>query len=393
MSRPSPTRFAHAGRDPFAHHGILNPPVYHASTIASPTVADWLDRERSGFDRYTYGRIGTPTSDAFEKPIAELEGGAGAVSTSSGLAAITTALMALAQAGDRILVADTVYGPTRRFALQVLARLGVETVFYDPLIGADIDGLIDDRTRAVFLESPGSLTFEMQDVPAIAAAAAARGVTTLIDNTWATPLYFRPIEHGVDYVIHAATKYICGHSDIMLGVVVARTREQFLSLKRTQVMLGQCAGPDDLYQGARGLRTLPARLARHQESGLAVARWLQGRPEVARVLHPALPDDPGHALWQRDFDGASGLFSMILKPVTAEAVAAMVDGLHLFPIGASWGGYESLIMPAFPERVRSATAWAADGPMLRLHIGLEDPGELIADLEAGFERLRLADAA
>ena len=393
MTRPSPTRFANAGRDPFAHHGILNPPVYHASTIASATMADWLDRERSRFDRYTYGRIGTPTSDAFEGPLAELDGGAGAVAVSSGLAAITTALLAVTRAGDRLLMADSVYGPTRRFATDGLARFGVETVFYDPLIGADIDRLIDDRTSAIYLESPGSLTFEVQDVPAIAAVARARGLTTLIDNTWATPLYFRPIGLGVDYVIHAATKYICGHSDVMLGAVVARTRDQYLALKRTQVTLGQCAGPDDLYQGARGLRTLPVRLARHQDSGLKVARWLQGRPEVARILHPALPDDPGHAVWRRDFDGACGWFTIILKPVAMEAVAALVDGLHLFPIGASWGGYESLIMPVFPERVRSATTWTADGPMLRLHIGLEDVDELIADLQAGFERLRLAAAA
>ena len=393
MSRPSPTRFTHAGRDPFAHHGILNPPVYHASTIASPTLADWLDRERSRFDRYTYGRIGTPTSDAFEQPLAELDGGAGAVAVSSGLAAVTTALLAVVRAGDRILISDSVYGPTRRFAVDGLARLGVETTFYDPHIGAGIDRLIDERTRAVYLESPGSLTFEIQDVPAIAAAAAARGAVTLIDNTWATPLFYRPIEHGVDYVIHAATKYICGHSDVMLGAVVARTPEQYLALKRMQVMLGQCAGPDDLYQGARGLRTLPVRLAQHQDSALAIARWLQGRPEVARVLHPALPEDPGHALWQRDFDGASGLFAVILHPVPMEAVAAMVDGLSLFPIGASWGGYESLIMPAFPERVRSATTWHAEGPMLRLHVGLEDVDELIADLDAGLERLRVAAAA
>lgn len=390
---PSATRFGHAGRAPFDHHGILNPPVYHASTIVAPTLADWQAVPPPGPGRYSYGRTGTPTSDAFERPLAELEGGFAAVSVSSGLAAVTTALMAVLRAGDRVLMADSVYGPTRRFAQHGLAPFGVETVFYDPLIGAGIAELIDERTRAVYLESPGSLTFEMQDVPAIAAEARRRGAVTLFDNTWATPLYFRPIEHGVDYVIHAATKYICGHSDVMLGAVVARDEALYEPLKRTQVMLGQCAGPDDLYQGARGLRTLPVRLARHQDSALAVADWLAKRPEVARVLHPGLPGDPGHALWRRDFDGASGLFTVELKPVPPAAVAALVDGLKLFPIGASWGGYESLIMPALPAKVRSVTSWAGTGPLLRLHIGLESVDELIADLAAGLDRLRVAAAA
>ncbi|MCB9947342.1 MAG: cystathionine beta-lyase [Rhodospirillaceae bacterium] len=381
------TSLAHAGRDPWNNHGILNPPVYHASTIASRTLADWEARESRRFETYTYGRIGTPTSEAFESAMAESEGGYRAVSVSSGLSAITTALLAFLKGGDHLLMVDTAYGPTRRFCDVMLKRYGVETTYYDPLVGADIAALVRPTTRVIFLESPGSLTFEVQDVPAIAAVARDRGIVTMIDNTWATPLFFRPIEHGVDLSIHAATKYICGHSDVNLGVVIARDHETFLKVKTASSVLGVCAGPDDLYLGARGLRTLAARMARHQENALTVAGWMQSRPEVDRVLYPALPADPGHALWRRDFAGACGLFSAVLRPVSKPALAAMVDGLELFPLGASWGGYESLIMTADPAHTRSATPWTAEGPMLRLHIGLEDPVDLIGDLTAGFERM------
>ncbi|UEM19223.1 cystathionine beta-lyase [Skermanella mucosa] len=390
MKNASPdTILTHAGNDPQANFGIVNPPVYHASTVLFPTVAA-LEEAGHSFDGVRYGRIGTPTSQAFEATVARLEGGFKAVTAPSGLAAISTALLAFVSAGDHILVTDSVYGPTRLFCSDMLKRLGVEAEFYDPLAGAGIERLIRPNTRVVFLESPGSLTFEVQDVPAIAAAAKKAGAIVMIDNTWGTPLFFKPFDHGVDLSIHAATKYMVGHSDAMLGVITAGTEEVWNRLKRNAVQLGTCAGPDDVYLGLRGLRTMGARLRQHQDTALALARWLQARPEVARVLHPALPDDPGHALWKRDFTGACGLFAIELKPCSAAAVASFLDGMELFGMGYSWGGYESLILPIHPEKLRTATRWRTDGPMVRLHAGLEDPDDLIADLERGLARLAAA---
>ncbi|EWY41770.1 cystathionine beta-lyase [Skermanella stibiiresistens SB22] len=383
------TILTHAGSDPRSNHGIVNPPVYHASTVLFPTVAAMNEAGHS-FDGVRYGRIGTPTSQAFESAVAELEGGFKAVSAPSGLGAITTALLAFVSAGDHILVTDSIYGPNRLFCSDMLRRMGVEAEFYDPLIGAGIERLMRPNTRVVFLESPGSLTFEVQDVPAIAAVAKRAGAITMIDNTWATPLFFRPFDHGVDLSVHAATKYMVGHSDAMLGVITTGSEEIWKRLKANAVQLGTCAGPDDLYLGLRGLRTMGTRLRQHQETGLALASWLKDRPEVARILHPALPDDPGHALWRRDFTGASGLFAMELKPYSAQAVAAFLDGMELFGMGYSWGGYESLILPFHPEKLRTATRWKSDGPMIRLHAGLEDVGDLIADLERGLARLAAA---
>ncbi|WP_158046339.1 cystathionine beta-lyase [Skermanella pratensis] len=390
MKNASPdTILTHAGNDPQANFGIVNPPVYHASTVLFPTVAA-LEEAGHSFDGVRYGRIGTPTSQAFEATVARLEGGFKAVTAPSGLAAISTALLAFVSAGDHILVTDSVYGPTRLFCSDMLKRLGVEAEFYDPLAGAGIERLIRPNTRVVFLESPGSLTFEVQDVPAIADAARKSGAVVMIDNTWATPLFFKPFDHGVDLSIHAATKYMVGHSDAMLGVITAGTEEVWNRLKRNAVQLGTCAGPDDIYLGLRGLRTMGARLRQHQDTAIALARWLQARPEVVRVLHPALPDDPGHALWRRDFTGACGLFAIELKPCSAAAVAAFLDGMELFGMGYSWGGYESLILPIHPEKLRTATRWRSDGPMIRLHAGLEDPSDLIADLDQGFARLAAA---
>ncbi|MGQ9372068.1 cystathionine beta-lyase [Azospirillum sp. A39] len=383
------TVIAHAGRDPDANFGIVNPPVYHASTVLFPSLAALEASDRAPFDGVNYGRIGTPTSSAFETAVAELEGGHRAVVAASGLAAIATALSAFTKAGDHVLVTDSAYGPTRRFCNEVLARYGVETEYYDPRIGAGIAGLIRANTSAVYLESPGSLTFEVQDVPAIAAAAKAAGAAVLMDNTWATPLFFKPFAHGVDVSIHAATKYLVGHADAMLGLMVCN-EESFLAVKRTAVRFGTCAGPDDVYLGLRGLRTLSVRLKRHQETALILAEWLAGRPEVERLLHPARPDHPDHALWRRDFTGASGLFAALLKPVPKTALAAMLDGMELFGLGYSWGGFESLLLPVHPAAVRTATAWAEAGPLLRVHAGLEDPDDLIADLERGFARLNAA---
>ncbi len=380
------TRIATSGLDPHGNFGIINPPVYHASTVLFPTVKDLKKAVSDPFNNTYYGRFGTPTSAAFEEAVAESEGGERAIATSSGLAAITCALTAFLESGDHLLMADTVYEPTRKFCDGILKGFGVETEYYDPLIGGGIADLMRDNTHAVFMESPGSLTFEVQDVPAIAAAARERGVVSILDNTWGTPLFFRPFEHGVDIAIEAATKYISGHADAMLGAIIMKD-VHFKRLKTATVALGNSAGPDDCYLGLRGLRTLSVRLARHQETGLTLARWLNKQPEVARMLHPALPDDPGHRLWKRDFIGTSGLFGVELNPVAEGKVEAMLDGFDLFGMGFSWGGFESLALPVEPNRSRSATTWKGKGPLLRIHAGLEDPDDLLADLEAGLKKL------
>jgi len=385
--RRSNTKVVTAGRDPASNLGFVNPPVYHASTVLYPNAEDFVAHRA----RYQYGRRGTPTTEALETALQELEGPqcAGVSLLPSGLAAISTALLAVVRAGDHVLVTDSAYGPTRTYSDQILKRLGVETTYYDPLIGTGIAELFRPNTRAIYLEAPGSLTFEMQDVAAIAKAAHAKGVLVLMDNTWATPLYYRPLDHGVDLAIQAGTKYIGGHSDVMLGTISANAAT-VADLKSTVRYSGLCEGPDDVYLGLRGLRTLAVRLERHHQSGLAVARWLEARPEVSRVLHPALPSHPGHALWKRDFTGASGLFSMVLKPVPQKAAYAFVDELELFGIGASWGGYESLAIPFDCRSVRTATRWEPEGPTIRFHIGLEAVEDLIDDLECGFAALAAA---
>lgn len=380
------TAILHNGRDPAGQHGFVNPPAYRGSTVLFPTLDALEAYEQQTF---RYGRHGTPTTAALEDAITQLEGGARTLLTASGYQAVTTAILAFVKAGDHVLMVDSVYQPTRKFCDTILARLGVATTYYDPLIGAGIADLIQDNTRVVFLESPGSLTFEMQDVGAIAKAARGRDAAVLMDNTWATGLFFRPIEHGVDVSINACTKYIVGHADAMLGAITANARTAKL-VEEARATLGGCPGSEETYLGLRGLRTLAVRLDRHQRSALEVARWLGGRPEVERILHPALPNDPGHALWKAQYTGASGLFSIILKPAPRKAVAAMLDGLELFGMGYSWGGFESLIVPFNPTRYRTATKWAAEGPALRLHIGLDDVGDLTTDLAAGFERLNAA---
>jgi cystathionine beta-lyase len=381
------TRLIVGGRDPATNHGFVNPPVYHASTVLYPTAEDF--RARRG--RYRYGRHGTPTSEALETALRELEGPqcAGVTLAPSGLAAISVALFSVLKTGDHVLVTDSVYLPTRKFCESILKRYGVTTSYYDPLIGENIAALIKPNTRAVFVEAPGSLSFEMQDVPAIAAAAHARNALVLMDNTWASPLYFRALEKGVDLSIQAGTKYISGHSDIMLGTVSANAAA-WERLSDTSHALGICVGPDDIYLGQRGLRTMGVRLAHQQQAGLKVARWLEQRPEVLRVLHPALESHPGHAIWRRDFLGASSLFSMVLKPVREAAVDAFLDELTLFGMGASWGGYESLATPFDCASFRTATTWAPGGPCVRFHIGLEDVDDLTGDLERGFAAMAAA---
>ncbi len=385
--RRSDTSLVTAGRDPRSYHGFVNPPVYHASTVLYPSAEDYVAHRA----RYQYGRRGTPTTEALESALAELEGPgcAGVALLPSGLAAISTALLAVLRAGDHVLVTDSAYGPTRQFCEQILSRLGITTTYYDPLAGAATAAQFRDNTRAIYLEVPGSLSFEMQDVAAITRAAHDKGALVLMDNTWATPLYFRPLDHGVDLVIQAGTKYIGGHSDVMLGTVSANAAT-VTALKNMVGYTGLCEGPDDVYLGLRGLRTLSVRLERHYRSGLAVARWLEQRPEVLRLLHPALPSHPGHAIWKRDFTGASGLFSMVLKPVPQQAVYAFLDTLELFGIGPSWGGYESLAIPFDCAPLRTATRWQPGGPTVRFHIGLEAVEDLLADLERGFAALAAA---
>ena len=381
------------GRHPEDNFGIINPPVYHASTVLHPTVEHLEQARRDMRDPYSrevfYGLHGTPTSFALQDVVMALEGGVGCALYPSGLAAITGALCAFLEAGAHLLMSDSVYGPSRTFCDGMLKRFGVETTYYDPLIGGAIKDLMQPNTKVVFIESPGSLTFEVQDVPAIAAAAHHHGAVVVMDNTWATPLYFKPFEKGVDVSIQAATKYIVGHSDAMLGTAVAGA-EHWPALKSCTHEFGFCAGPDDVYLAQRGIRTMSVRLERHARSALALAQWLEQRPEVARVLYPPLASDPGHDLWKRDFTGACGLFGVILKPAERAAVAAMLDGLELFGMGASWGGYESLILPTTPGRIRTATNWAPEGPSLRIHVGLEDIDDLIRDLDLGFKRLRNA---
>jgi cystathionine beta-lyase len=375
------TRLGIGGRDPFAHHGYVNTPVYHASTLLYPTAEEFIAHR----GRYHYGRRGTPTSEALENAIREIEGPAcaGVSLLPSGLAAISVALLSVLRSGQHVLVTDSCYGPTRTFCDTVLTRYGITTTYYDPLVGGGISELFQPNTRAVFVEAPGSLSFEMQDIPAIAAAAHAKGALVLMDNTWASPLYFRALDKGVDLSIQSGTKYIGGHSDVMLGTVSA-SPETCAPLRELVGTLGLCVGPDDMFLGLRGLRTMGVRLAQHQQSGLAVARWLEARPEILRVLHPALPAHPGHAIWKRDFTGACGLFSVVFKPVSDKAVHAFLNALTLYGIGASWGGYESLAIPFNCKPIRTASAWAPGGPTVRLHIGLEDVSDLIADLERGF---------
>ena len=381
------TRIVSAGRKPEWTQGIVSPPVWRASTILYDSVAELRGRGAADtHHKLFYGRRGTPTQWSLADALTELEPGAEATLLyPSGVAAIASALLAVLEPGDQLLLADSVYDPTRNFAAGMLKRFGVETVFYDPMIGAGIADLCTERTKAIFMESPGSLTFEVQDVPAIVAVAKERGITTLIDNTWATPLLFPVIALGVDYAILSCTKYVVGHSDVMLGSVTAAPGH-YQRLRAATYELGQTASPDDAWLGARGLRTMAVRLDQHGRSALRIAHWLKSRPEVARVLHPAFPDCPGHDIFARDFKGASGLFSFVLNGGSDAARSALIDGLEHFGIGYSWGGFESLAIPVDPQRHRSVTDWQAEGPVVRLQIGLEDADDLIADLEAGLAR-------
>lgn len=368
----------------------MNLPVYFLSTILFESYADFKtarDRRYEPGSLY-YGRYGTPATFELESMMARLEGGHGAIAVSSGLTAITLSLMAFAKTGSHLLVADSAYGPARHFCDAVLSCMGVETTYYDPMIGSGIAALIRPETAVIFMESPGSNTFEVQDIRAITAIARERNIVTMIDNTWATPLFFKPLSHGVDISLHAGTKYLAGHSDAMIGMIIANERH-FEAVRRLTLAVGDRSGPEEIFLTLRGLRTLGVRMERHQATGLVLAEWLAKQPEVVRVLHPALASCPGHEFWKRDFTGASGLFSFRLKPCSEAALAALTDNMDFFSIGLSWGGYESLILPAEPARSFPPHP-DETGPLVRIHAGLESPESLIADLEAGFVRFRKA---
>ena len=383
------TKLIHLARASAASGGTVNLPVHRASTILYPDLDAYVHRF-DGDERYsgvTYGATGTANARALGEAVAAIEGGHRCMITATGLSAVTMAISAVVSSGDHILVTDSVYGPTRRFCSETLRRYGVETTYYDPTIGADILELLQDNTRLVYTEAPGSLSFEMQDVPAIAAAARARGVLVAMDNTWATPLFFKPLEHGVDISIQAGTKYFAGHSDLVIGMITAADPALYNRIADHVMTIGDMASPDDCYLTLRGMRTMSVRLERQQASALKIARALEARPEVKQVLYPPLPSDPGYALWKRDFGGAASLFGVALHSTDTDGLARMVNGYEYFAIGSSWGGYESLVAVNNMPLPRDVVPWTDTPFLLRYHIGLEDSDDLMADLDAGFDRL------
>jgi cystathionine beta-lyase len=377
------TRLIQLGHDLEASQRFVNVPPFRGSTVLYPDVATLRTRNQ----RYTYGTRGTPSTAALCEAWTDLTGAAGTALVPSGLAAIVAALMCALGAGDHLLMTDAAYNPGRIFADQTLKRFGVETTYYDPTIGAGIEALFRPNTKAVLAEAPGSETLEMQDIPAIAEVAHRHGACLIMDNTWASPLFFSPHEHGVDMAVEAGTKYLSGHSDLLLGLVSANA-EWYPRLHRSVHEMGIPPGPEDVFLALRGLRTMELRLKEAERQALALATWLEERPEVLRVIHPALPSHPGHAIWKRDFSGSSGLFSIVLKPVPPAAADAFLDALALFGLGYSWGGYESLAVPFDCSRYRTATRWAPGGPAIRFSVGLEDIEDLKADLDRGFARMK-----
>ena len=387
-ARHDPTLAVHAGPSPRDQAGVINPPVDRASTIIYESVEAYMDRHQGLYDTVIYGLYGTRTTFALAQAVSALERGHATVVTASGTSAIALTLTAFASSGDHLLVVDCVYGPTRKFLADMITRFGVDVEYYPPDIGAEIAGLFRSNTRLVYMEAPGSQTFDMIDVPAIAAAARERGILTAIDNTWATPLFFKPLEHGVDISIASATKYLSGHSDCLLGTMTAASEPVYRQLKDAAARWGNCASPDNCYLVHRGIRTLAARLDRHQRTAARLIDWFVAQPEVVAIRYPAHPADPGHAIWKRDFTGASGLFGVQLDRLTPAETSAFFNSMSLFQLGSSWGGFESLAVPAWPAPVRAFPNGEADGALIRIHAGLEEPEDLIADLAAAFGRVR-----
>ncbi|RXR25211.1 cystathionine beta-lyase [Sphingobium fluviale] len=382
------TRTVHAGPRPSSQSGVINPPVYRASTIVYETVDAYMDRHKGLYDDVIYGLYGTKSTYALAEAIAELEHGAATVITSSGTSAIALTLSAFVGAGDHLLVADCIYGPARKFLSDILSGFGVEIEYFKPDIAGSIASLCRPNTKLIYMETPGSQTFDLIDIPAITEVARAKGILTAVDNTWATPLYFKPLRHGVDVSIASATKYLSGHSDCLLGSMTAANDEIYRQLKDVAARWGNCASPDDCYLVQRGLRTLDARLERHQRTASTLVNWFAQQPEVKAIRYPAFAEDPGHAIWKRDFTGATGLFGVQLDALSDEETRAFFNGLDIFQLGSSWGGFESLAVPAWPAPIRAFPNGEQDGALIRIHAGLEAAVDLIADLEAAFARVR-----
>lgn len=375
------TNLTHLGRAPENYHGVVNPPISRTSTIIYPDLASYENPDH----RYRYGRMGNPLSDQFEDAMAALENGAGAVGTQTGMAAITTSILSIVKSGDHILMVDTVYAPTRYFAANILKRMNVEVEYYDPCVGADIETLCRENTSVIYMESPGSATFEVQDVPAICQVAKTKGITTIIDNTWSAGVLFKPLDHGVDISFQSCTKYVGGHSDINLGIIVARDKALVKAIRSSAWDLGVAPMAEDMYLALRGLRTLKTRMQQNAKNAQEVIAWMRERDEFTKIYYPKLESHETHALWARDFNGANGLFSFLLKPVSKNAVHAFINALKLFPIGSSWGGYESLCQPQYLKDYRTAVLWREEGTLFRFQIGLEDPKDLIADIKQALE--------
>ncbi len=378
------TKLIHGGSHPEDQSGIVNPPIYRASTVDYGTINQMELLRENPDENFVYGRIGTPTSKAFEETVANLEGAERTIAVGSGLAAISAAMLAFVSNGDHVLVCDNAYSPTRRLSEGFLKRFGVETTYYDPLVGTEISSLFKNNTKVIYTESPGSHTFEIQDIPAITKAAHDKGIKVVMDNTWGAGYFFKPFDHGVDVSVQAATKYYVGHSDAMIGTI-SMSGENIQPVIESVRVLGYNISPDDAYLALRGMRTLNVRLKRHQENGLKVAQWLSDRPEIERVLHPALPSCPGHEIWKRDFSGSNGLFGVVFKSLIKTDMELFVDGLELFSLGGSWGGYESLVLPTNVNR--TSTKWLGNDKTIRFHIGLEDSDDLIKDIKSGLKRI------
>jgi len=383
MSKKETTKIIHAGYNPDDYHGVVNPPIVRASTILYPS----LDAYEDPNTKYRYGRYATPLSDAFTGALTELEQGYNAIATPSGLSAITTAILGFLKSGDHVLVVDTLYPPARHFCDHILVKMGIEVEYYDPLIGSGIVDIIKDNTAVIYMESPGSATFEIQDVPAVVKVAKEHGIVTMLDNSWSSGVLFKPLTHGVDVSILSCTKYIVGHSDAMLGAAVAADEKIYRRLKKSAIDLGVCAGTEETNLGHRGLKTLHVRMKEAGERAPKIAKWLEARDEVQRVFYPGLESDPNHAMLKKYYSGCNGVIGVLFKPIMREAIVAFTDALKLFPIGSSWGGYESLTQPQYLKKCRTAVPWEEEGAFLRFQIGLEDPDDLIDDLEQAFEKL------